>query len=74
MIKAQQKQDEENHKVLPCDFLILQGSCVVNEAILTGESIPQIKESIASVDDENEVLDIKAKHKNKVLFCGTEIT
>jgi cation-transporting ATPase 13A1 len=58
--------------VLPCDFLILKGSCVVNESILTGESIPLIKDSMQNLD-ENEVLDPKNKHKNNILYSGTEV-
>jgi len=67
------KEADENQKVLPCDFIILSGTCVVNESILTGESIPQIKDSIDGVDEDKENLDIKNKHKNNILFCGTEV-
>jgi len=30
-------------EVMPCDAILLEGECVINEAMLTGESLPSIK-------------------------------
>ena len=43
------------------------GSCVANEAMLTGESVPQIKESLALVDREL-ITDIKSGKPMQVLL------
>lgn len=37
---------------MPCDAVIIGGSCVVNEAMLTGESTPLIKESLCHAQME----------------------
>jgi cation-transporting ATPase 13A1 len=65
---------EKDSSPLTCDMLILSGSAIVNEAMLTGESIPQIKESINKIEhDHNSIFDYKSKHKNNILFSGTKI-
>lgn len=55
----------------PCDALILNGSAVVNEAMLTGESLPQLKSEIDKY--QSGVLDVIEKNKTAVLFAGTTI-
>lgn len=62
----------DSHRSVPCDMLLLNGQVVVNESMLTGESVPQIKDSIEHIK-HSEILDIKARHKSSVLYCGTEI-
>lgn len=57
--------------VLPCDMLILDGSCSVDESILTGESVPQLKEDIGQ-RHINEELSLKTD-KCHLLMGGTEI-
>ena len=32
--------------IMPCDAILLTGSVIINEAMLTGESIPVIKASL----------------------------
>lgn len=67
--------------VVPCDILLLsddkQGasSVLVNEAMLTGESVPQIKEPLEyEMSQVNNVLDIDDQHyKKNLIFGGTTI-
>ena len=56
----------------PCDALLLQGSLIVDEAMLTGESIPQHKESV-SCCTETESFSFERDSKLHVLFSGTKV-
>ena len=67
------KDKNVKKSMVPCDLLLLSGSAVVNEAILTGESQPLVKESIMAKDNQEEELDIKGQHRVHVLNGGTEI-
>ncbi|XP_044277054.1 probable cation-transporting ATPase 13A5 [Varanus komodoensis] len=59
---------------LPCDAILLEGSCVVNESMLTGESVPVVKTALASADSsvpwQQHGMEDYRRH---VLFCGTEV-
>lgn len=57
---------------VPADILLINGTCIVNEALLSGESTPLLKESIQLLDP-SEKLDVDSAHKNAVLFSGTKI-
>jgi hypothetical protein len=61
--------DHEMGTSIPADLLLLSGRAVVNEAMLTGESVPQVKEAIESKSDKT--LDLSQGHKRSVLFGGT---
>lgn len=58
--------------VIPADILLIHGGCIVNEAMLTGESVPLLKESISSLD-QRDSLDIDSAHKTMTLFGGTKL-
>ena len=60
----------------PCDSLLLAGDCIVNESMLTGESIPVSK--IPATDESLPLLDLGASSihpdvAKHFLFSGTKV-
>ena len=79
---AQQQQKQrprpmKNNDVVPCDMLLLTGSAVVNEASLTGESVPQMKDAIKFDPNDPEEgqrpLDIEGRDRVHTLYSGTNL-
>lgn len=62
-----------NGMIMPCDAVLVQGTCIVNESMLTGESVPVTKTSLPSSGEEGAGLYNTEEHKRHTLFCGTHI-
>eukprot|EP01104_Vermistella_antarctica_P000712 TRINITY_DN10837_c0_g1_i1.p1 TRINITY_DN10837_c0_g1~~TRINITY_DN10837_c0_g1_i1.p1 ORF type:complete len:1312 (-),score=284.26 TRINITY_DN10837_c0_g1_i1:16-3951(-) len=60
-----------SERTCPCDVLLLSGQCVVSEAMLTGESVPLLKDSVSSLETSH-ILDL-ASNRSHVVFGGTNI-
>ncbi len=52
---------------MPCDLALLTGSCIVNESMLTGESIPVIKNALPFTNDIYDPID----DQKYTLYGGT---
>ncbi|KAL7749695.1 putative cation-transporting ATPase 1 [Sorochytrium milnesiophthora] len=63
---------KDDNMTVPCDMVIIDGSCIVNEAMLSGESTPLQKESIA-LRNLDDVYDIDGVDKIHTLYGGTKV-
>ncbi|KAK2711282.1 polyamine-transporting ATPase 13A2-like [Artemia franciscana] len=54
---------------IPCDAVVLQGNCIVNECMLTGEESPKTKTPLPYINDEY----CNDTHQRHTIYSGTEI-
>ncbi|XP_049658892.1 probable cation-transporting ATPase 13A4 isoform X5 [Accipiter gentilis] len=65
---------KEGKTLLPCDAILISGQCIVNESMLTGESIPVTKTHLPQADNFKPWrMHCAEDYKKHVLFCGTEV-
>ncbi|XP_078524161.1 putative cation-transporting ATPase 13A4 [Lissotriton helveticus] len=63
-----------NKLYLPCDAVLINGSCIVDEGMLTGESVPVTKMPLPDADSSMPWKEYSGEdYKRHILFCGTNL-
>lgn len=74
--KISNDEEDDVQLTLPCDMLLISGTCIINEAMISGESTPMLKESVlesCQVDElEHRPLNFDMD-RNHILFGGTKV-
>ncbi|KAM9316057.1 putative cation-transporting ATPase 13A4 [Gastrophryne carolinensis] len=59
---------------MSCDAILINGTCIINEGMLTGECIPVTKTQLPHTDDTMPWKQFSGEdYKRHVLFCGTDV-
>ena len=58
-------------EICPCDLILIKGDAVVDESMLTGESVPVSK--IPLHEREDSKFDFSLKNSSNIIYCGTKI-
>lgn len=69
LVSVTRNNDETS---VPCDLVLVDGTAIVNEAMLSGESTPLLKESIKLRPDSDK-FDAEGVDKNAILHGGTKV-
>ncbi|XP_025025376.1 probable cation-transporting ATPase 13A4 [Python bivittatus] len=66
---------DEGKSLLSCDAILVSGQCVVNEGMLTGESVPITKTSLPCDSKSTQPWHLSSPEDSKrhLLFCGTDV-
>ncbi|XP_035032417.1 polyamine-transporting ATPase 13A3 isoform X1 [Hippoglossus stenolepis] len=67
-----------NGTIMPCDAVLISGTCIVNESMLTGESVPVTKTNLPNPGPEEMMGEADSAYntedyKRHTLFCGTHV-
>uniref|UniRef100_G3P3W1 Polyamine-transporting ATPase 13A3 n=1 Tax=Gasterosteus aculeatus aculeatus TaxID=481459 RepID=G3P3W1_GASAC len=67
-----------NGTIMPCDAVLVSGTCIVNESMLTGESVPVTKTNLPNplpgeTGEATDCVYSTEEHKRHTLFCGTNV-
>ncbi|KAJ6655487.1 hypothetical protein lerEdw1_005065, partial [Lerista edwardsae] len=66
-----------NGMIMPCDAVLVSGTCIVNESMLTGESVPVTKTNLPNPTGDPQSLEDEVyspeEHRRHTLFCGTAV-
>ncbi|XP_056398088.1 polyamine-transporting ATPase 13A2 isoform X2 [Hyla sarda] len=59
--------------LMPCDAVLLSGECMVNESMLTGESVPEMKTPLPDGPSAADTVYSTDAHRRHTLYGGTQI-